>query len=416
MQNLSSSKFISRWLLLFSLVSTYFIQPVFAYTLSKAEKNFLISLGQNYRLGLEYEMKFKNLKKIAKYYQLKPSVRSVYYKDDYGKAMYMAAMPDHFELREDNPDNVQNVLKYFELNAESGLPDIEFALRDDVPDEIKRNPLAILDLQERFIKLTGIETTLNDPFSPYVGISHHLHVSRWDDLSAPAPFDLSRILAHFDLKAATIISQGHEDLISMRGVYVFEYPKSMRGQRKPQPISDFRKDPDQRLTTATQLKQHHTITNMRGDNDNWIEDKAQILPPDRQLVLTLQILEGAISIEEIYAEIESQMKNSDLFYLILSHLHRSGAAHEDNLGSGFIMRCARYCPSRSYIQILFKEALLRTKGLVDQVEIFSALTHALQTKEDKEFFEKSLQLALAEDPEFLSPFTLKAYRCATALR
>src|ERR1700677_440761 len=194
-----------RWLAtLFAFIATArgaFAAPT---TISEDERAFLRSLDQRYRFGLEIEITAKELYNLISYYNVEGLP------PNFAVAM-MIDRPLKAVLRNDISPEVYNILRWFRAKPEIGVPDIEFYLDESTPVEVARDPLQIIALQEGFARLAHIEDKLDHPFRPYDGVSIHTHISRYNLFGDGERFELERVLAQFDYKAAFIYKEKAED-------------------------------------------------------------------------------------------------------------------------------------------------------------------------------------------------------------
>lgn len=398
------------------------VQPCFSLELNSTQLpftptdlEFLKSLGSRYRLGVEIEVTERHLSTIAHYYS-SSNDRNAQRMD----ASKLIASSRSAQVRQDSPPAIKAILDPFEAIPESGLPDVEFVLKDDVSDQLKRNPLAIIKLHSDFSKLVNIDSILANPFGPYEGISTHIHYSRIGQDGKPQPFEMDRVMAQFDFKAAYIYFQGMEDRFASRPLSIFVQPSpdleeaiKIRQGTRPQESLFF--NPNHTLN-------HNLITNWRGhtvearsrqiEHDynidpesfsptNWIEDKGQIFPPAQQMLWTLKILEGKIPLSSIYNDVAQMIQNRDFLEHVLGMLFDSRGRH--GLGIGLIHRTSRHATRLDNLTRQVAEALVATVQRYPHYEsdIIQNFLLSFHAESDKKFIRNVIDQALEINPKFI---------------
>lgn len=380
---------------------------------SASDLEFLRSLGQRYRLGIEIEVTRRHLNTIAPYYSSKGETLPL----DVSK---LIESPRNAEVRQESPPHIRAILGQFKTIPERGLPDIEFVLKDEVSDELKRNPLAIIQLHSDFSKLVNIDGILGNPFGPYKGISTHIHYSRVDHEGKPQPFEMDRVMAQFDYKAAYIYLHGMEDRFASRPLSIFVQPspgltEAVNIRKGTQPRDSLYFSPNHPLN-------HNLITNWRGHSvesrsrqlkhdynidpesfspTNWIEDKGQIFPPAQQMLWTLKVLEGQIPLSSIYDDVAKMIQKNDFLEHILGMLFDSRARH--GLGIGLLHRTARHSSFVGELSRMVGEALVTTVQRFPHYEsdIIQNFLLSFHGESDKKFIRAVMDQALKINPKFI---------------
>jgi hypothetical protein len=382
--------------------------PGLCVTLTQEDYDFLSSLGHRYRFGVEFEVTRKQLRHVVDYYD-------VYGRDERDDIQAIIDRPLTARLREKAPQEIHDTLQYFGLKPEHGGPDVEFYLRENTPDDIKRNPFKILELQDRFMKLLRISGLLANPLGPWVGVSIHNHFSRGDDES-PQPFALSSVLAQFDFKAAYIYFRRAEDMFADRNLTIFFSPA-----RAPGPLREVTASSNHILFEPRTILDRSTITNFRGEEieelnaqlakspfidcenlptSNWIEDKGRIFDPTTQFIWTLKILEEKISLESIYNRVAEFILHDDLTRHILQQLQYKKS--RKGLAVGLLFRTARHSSHyRHSLVIAVAKGLRDTQHETRQPNIITNFILSPSTAVDHEFMLECFDHALREDPKFI---------------